>query len=460
MGPMSNRINIQPQPGPQTVFAETLADIAIFGGAAGGGNSYSLLLEPLRHINNAKFAATCFRRNSVMIRNQGGLWQESLSLYSYCQGHPREASLEWIFPSGMRLKFAHLEHERTVYDYQGMQSALIMFDELTHFSAGQFFYMLSRLRSASGVRGYVRASCNPDPDSFVASLIQWWLNDEGYPIPERSGVLRWFIRRDDTLHWADTREELLQLFGADELPLSFTFIPSKLEDNKILMENDPSYLANLNALSYVDRMRLKGGNWKVRASAGTVFQRQWFPIVETLPAGWVQVLRFWDRAATKPHSGNPDPDWTRGLKLYKYADGTFIVGDIKSLRDTPGQVENLIKSTASHDGFAVRIMSQKDPGSAGVAEADNFIRMLVGYDVRTMASTKDKLTRAKPVSAQAEAGNIKVLRAPWNEKFFEELENFSGDDVGKDDQVDALSGAFNELSGAYSILDGYKNMAH
>lgn len=449
-------LDIGPQPGPQTQFLSTEADIAFYGGAAGGGKSYALLLEPLRHMNNPLFGGVIFRKNSTQVRNEGGLWDESFPIFSKFSAHPREAFLEWTFPSGARLKFSHLEHERTVYDWQGAQIPYIGFDELTHFSETQFIYMLSRNRSTSGIPGYVRGTCNPDVISWVRRWVDWYINpDTGYPVPERSGVVRWFIRKDDAMHWGDSREEMLDRFGPEEAPKSFTFIPSKVTDNLILMEKDPAYIANLKALSRVERERLLGGNWNIRPSAGNFFQRHWFPVVDAVPSGWNQSLRFWDRAATKPSESNRDPDWTRGLKLFKYPDGRWCVVDLKSDRNTPFYIEKLIKEVAYHDGQHTRIVSQQDPGSAGVAEGDAFIRMLQGFDVRTVVYGRDKATRAKPVSAQCEAGNVMVLRSRWNEEFFSELENFSDNDkeYAHDDIVDVLSGAFNELAGGVSLVD-------
>jgi len=455
---ITSAIHIGPQPGPQREFLTTRADVAIFGGAAGGGKSFGLLLEPLRHASNAKFGGVIFRRNSTQVRNQGGLWHESMGLYAPLGAHPREALLEWQFPAGSRIKFAHLEYERSVYDWQGSQIPFIGFDELTHFTESQFFYLFSRNRSVSDVPGYIRATTNPDADSWVRKFIGWWIGEDGYPIYERSGKLRWFIRLEDQLHWGDTREELIHRFGPEELPKSVTFIPSKVTDNTILMEKDPSYMSNLRALSRVERLRLLGGNWDVRPTAGMIFQREWFPVIDALPANWILACRFWDRAATEPNEVNKDPDWTRGLLLYKYPNGTFVVADLKSMRASPGKVEGFIKNVATHDGTRVRVMSQQDPGSAGVLEAENFKRMLAGYDVRTMVTSKDKLTRAKPVSAQVEAGNIMVLRGSWNEDFFSETENFPSP-KRHDDIVDTLSGAFNELATGLSTFDVYQNIS-
>lgn len=450
---MTSSNEIRPQEGPQTTFLETPADVAIYGGGAGSGKSFALLLEPLYDIDNPLFNAVTFRRNSTQVRNPGGLWDESMSLYMPLEAHPREAILEWTFPRKSTVKFSHLENEKSVYDWQGSQIALINFDELTHFTEKQFWYMFSRNRSMSGVRGRVRATTNPDADSWVRKLIDWWIGEDGYPIKERSGKIRWFIRIEDTIMWGDSASELTNKYGAEHMPKSFTFIAALVHDNKILLEKDPAYLANLMALSRVERLRLLGGNWNVRASAGMMFQREWFTILDAVPNSWIQQCRYWDRAATKPNEVNRDPDWTRGLKMYKYPNGTFLVADLKSIRDTPGKVEDLVKSTASHDTYSCPVVGEQDPGSAGVADVERFTRMLAGYDVRIRKVTQNKVVRAKPVSAQCEAGNIFVLRAPWNEEFFRECENFGEDNKGHDDIVDTLSGAFNELAGGLSICD-------
>jgi predicted phage terminase large subunit-like protein len=429
---------IGPQPGPQEDFLLTKADIVIYGGAAGGGKTFALLLECLRWYKNPNFSAVIFRRTSTQVRNAGGLWDTSMTIYPSLKATPRESRLEWQFPSGAKVCFANMEYDKDRFNWQGSQIPLIGFDELTHFTWSQFMYMFSRNRSVSGIPSYIRATTNPDPDSWVRHMISWWIdNDTGYCIPERSGKVRWFVVENDKIVWGATKAELLEK-DETRLPKSFTFIASTVYDNKILLDRDPGYLASLKALSRFEREQLLMGNWNVRPTSGMFFQRIYFQVIDVLPRN-LQFVRYWDRAATKKTEIN-DPDFTVGIKMAKDVNGIFYICDCVRMQDSPLQVQNAIRNTASQDGMQTRIGIEQDPGQAGVSEVDLLIRMLSGYTVKAYKATKDKVTRASPVSAQAEAGNIKVLRSHWNEDFFRELENFP--EGVHDDIVDALSGAF------------------
>lgn len=444
-----NRIG--PQLGPQERFLSTSADIALYGGSAGGGKSWALLLEPLRHVTrNSEFAAVIFRRNTVQVRNPGGLWDESEKLYQHAGGSPRQHELEWKWPGGGKVKFSHLEHEKTKFDWQGAQIPLICFDELTHFTKSMFFYLLSRNRSMCGVRPYVRATCNPDADSWVAEFIAWWIDQEsGLPIPERSGIVRWFIVLNGKTFWADSRADLVEKYGAHDLadddyeqvhPKSFTFIAAKLTDNKKLMAADPGYLANLKALPVVEQARLLGGNWKIRPAAGLHFRREWCETVDAFPGG-LDIVRYWDLAATEKTEGN-DPDWTVGVKLGRdVKTGLFYILHVVRMRESSMEVEQAIENSAKADTAKVRIGLPQDPGQAGKSQAKNFIKKLIGFNVAARPESGDKVTRFGPFSAQAKAGNVKILRASWNEEFFVSLEGFP--DAAHDDDADSCSGAFN-----------------
>ena len=147
---------IAAQAGPQTAFLRSGADLCIYGGAAGGGKTAGLILEPLRHVGRvANFTAVFFRRTMPQITNPGALWDESLNFYPRLGGTPHLRLREWRWPRSGKIKFSHLQFETTVYDWQGAQITLLCFDELTHFSAHQFFYMVSRNRSTCGVRPYI-----------------------------------------------------------------------------------------------------------------------------------------------------------------------------------------------------------------------------------------------------------------------------------------------------------------
>lgn len=451
-------IELRPQPGPQEAFLSSPADIVIYGGGAGGGKSFGLLLECTRYAPSVpRFAAVIFRRTTPQIRNPGGLWDESTSVYPLCGARPAKGVLEWRWPFAGMVKFSHLEHESTVYDWQGAQIPLIGFDELTHFTKGQFFYMLSRNRSTCGVRPYIRATCNPDADSWVASFIAWWIDQKtGFPIPERSGVIRYMARVGDAISWADTREELCERLNiAPDHVKSVTFIPAKLEDNKILMAKDPGYLANLMAQSAVERARLLGGNWKVRPAAGMYFRRAWCKVVDAAPAD-LDIVRYWDLAATEKTDLN-DPDFTVGLKLGRSrSTGRYCVLHCESMRVGPAKVREAILNTATIDGRRVLVRFPQDPGQAGKDQAQGYVTALAGYDARSRRETGDKIVRFSGFSAQCEAGNVDILRADWNEELFDALEAFP--DAAHDDHADACSGAFASLPVSGSIASAGAGM--
>ena len=433
---------IGPQEGPQEMFLSTPADIAIYGGAAGGGKSWALEFEAVRHAGVKGFTAAIFRKNATQVLNPGGLWDESMNIYPPLGGRSRSDRLEWNFPSGASVRFAHLEHENTVLNWQGAQVCYIGFDELTHFSSYQFFYMFSRNRSTCGIRPYIRATCNPDADSWVANFIEWWIDQAtGFAIPERSGALRWMARIDDKIHWADSAEELIAEHGKECMPKSVTFIAANLSDNKILMQADPGYLAGLRAMPFVDRERLLGGNWKIRPAAGLYFQRSWCQAVDAAPAD-MRTVRYWDLAATEKTSHN-DPDFTACIKMGRTADGRIYVTHGVSMRKSPLHVQGAIKNTAEQDGRTVVVGLPQDPGQAGKSQAHDFARMLAGFSVKIRPESGSKVTRFGGFSAQCEAGNVFFVRGPWNEEFFDQLEGFP--DAAHDDHADACSGAFNML---------------
>jgi predicted phage terminase large subunit-like protein len=350
-----------------------------------------------------------------------------------------------------------MEHEKSKMKYQGAQIAYEGYDELTHFTESQFTYMLSRNRSTCGVRPYVKATCNPDADSWVRKWVAYYIGPDGFAIPERSGVIRYFVRVGDELFWDNSHASLWdQVQGIlpenDFQPKSFTFIPAKLEDNPALLKKDPSYRANLLALNIVDRERLLGGNWDIRFSAGTMFHLDWFTLQiidpDMVPSlANMNKVRSWDTAATEPGPGNPDPDWTAGI-LMGELDFKYYFLDLNHFRKTPGGVEAEMVATAEQDGKDCDILLEQEPGSAAKREADRFKRELFkGYKftAETTSGKGDKVNRAKPLSGGCERGWVYMKKAPWNMKVISELVNFP-DPEKHDDIVDAAAAAYNYLA--------------
>lgn len=184
------------------------------------------------------------------------------------------------------------------------------------------------------------------------------------------------------------------------------------------------------------------GQFQQRPSprGGGMFKREWFEVVDAVPAGARRISRGWDLAATETINAA----YTAGCKISEM-NGIYYIEDMIRFRGSPTKVDDALKNTASQDGTNVRISIPQDPGQAGKSQKKYLSGLLVGYDVRFSPETGDKETRAMPLSAQAEAGNVKVLRGPWNGAFFDEICTFPAGEFK--DQVDAASRAFNELLG-------------
>jgi predicted phage terminase large subunit-like protein len=293
-----------------------------------------------------------------------------------------------------------------------------------------------------GVDPYIRASANPEP-GWLADFLDWWIDEDGWAIPERSGVIRWMVRENDNTFWSDSKETL-QAEHPNSTPKSVTFILSTVYDNKILLENDPGYLANLQALDYIERQRLlgdgeRGGNWKVKPAAGKVFNKAWFSIVDAVPAGG-RVIRFWDLAATEKKTA----DFTASCKG-KVFNGTVYILDATSDQIDPASTDAAMSNFANQDGKEVAIRFEQEGGASGKRDAHHIVTMLAGYDARGIVPQGDKLLRAKPLAAQALAGNVKLLRGSWNERWLNHMHAQDGNPKTHDDEMDAASGMYNTL---------------
>jgi len=194
------------------------------------------------------------------------------------------------------------------------------------------------------------------------------------------------------------------------------------------------------------------GQLQQRPSAreGGMFKRDWFDIVNELPiTAQGYKVRSWDLAGTA--DAKSDPDYSVGLLMARDPlTGIFYITDVIRKRLSPAGVEAAIKNTARTDGYMVTVRLPQDPGQAGKFQVRTFVTMLAGFNVRIEPEENSKATRAESFAAQAEVGNVKLLRGAWNEAFINEICAF---DKGRfDDQVDAATGAYRVLSVAQSNM--------
>jgi predicted phage terminase large subunit-like protein len=451
---------------------------ALYGGAAGGGKSDALLMDAVwpvlqdmqlaaagqkRRRYGSKYMALLLRREMEDLKKS--LIPRSRQLYPRLGGKYNENDKKWTFPGGEVVFFGHAQHEHDIEQYQGAAFCYVGFDELTTFTEYQYKYMMSRVRSAHGIPCYLRSATNPGGIGHAWVRRRWvaWLgvsleergeDGAGAPTAKPTEVLH-FVREGEDDERAIGGEEARELRRArdaaptqaerEAMPLALgrTFVPATLRDNPSLAD-DGRYARSLEELDRVTRARLRDGDWDAKESPGELFQRHWFPVVDrdAVPAEVVRV-RVWDRAATEPSAQNTDPDWTAGVLIAVDRDGIYYIEDIRRFRRRPHGVMNAVLATAEQDGQGVMIIIIRDPAQAGKAEALSYITALAGYTVFARKEEGDKVTRAKPFSAQAEAGNVKVVRGAWNPAFFAEAEQFPG---GKKDQIDASSMGFNEIT--------------
>lgn len=383
-----------------------LALEAFFGGAAGGGKSDALLMGSLLYVDVPGYSALILRKTLTALRMPGGLLERA---HQWLRGSPAvwhglERCFTW--PSGATLTFGYLEHVTDRALYEGSHYHRISFDEVPQFALSDYRYLFSRLRR---------------PRDGPASLIPLAMRAAGNPIGPGLGWVR-----ERFIDPGDARRPVVRSF---------------LRDNPGL--DAEAYIRSLAELDPVTRRRLLEGDWEARELGG-YFDRTWFEVVDHVPLG-ARTVRFWDLAATEATSASPDPDWTAAARLSLTTEGELYVEDVIRARKRPGEIERLIRQTAELDGVRCQVAIEQEPGSAGEHLLAHYRRrVLQGYAIRGWRPTGDKLTRAKPLSARAEAGDVKLVRGAWLPAFLEECEAFPEGD--HDDQVDALAGAYAVLT--------------
>lgn len=248
-------IIFEPNPGPQTLFLQAPELEVLFGGAAGGGKSYALIADPIRHFDNEHFVGLLLRRTNDELREL--IWKTK-QLYPQIYPNARfsEKASEWRFPSGARLWMSYLDRDEDVLRYQGQAYSWIGFDELTHWPTPYpWDYLRTRLRAAKGT------------GLENALAMRGTTNPGG---PGHSWVKKMFIdpAPPNTPFWAqdpETGETLVDPETGEKL-FRRIFIPSMLSDNPYLAE-DGAYRRNLASLPERRKKQLLYGDWTVADGA-------------------------------------------------------------------------------------------------------------------------------------------------------------------------------------------------
>jgi len=247
--------------GPQTDFLAADEKDVLYGGAAGGGKSYAMLVDPLRYAHKKAHRALILRRSMPELRE---MIDKSRELYP--QAFPgakfREVEKLWNFPSGAKIEFGFLERDADVYRYQGQAYSWIGFDEITHLPTEfSWNYLASRLRTTDPeIKTYLRCTANP------------------------GGVGSHWVKK----RYVDSNEYNKSFVGSDGLTRKF--IPAKLADNPYLAE-DGVYEQMLKSLPPTQRQQLLEGNWDVAEGAAfTEFDPNTHVITPfALPLHWERV---------------------------------------------------------------------------------------------------------------------------------------------------------------------------
>lgn len=368
---------------------------AFYGGAAGGAKSSALLMGGLMYAEEPGYNALILRKRYTDLSLPGGLMDRAREWLAPTDAIWNNATHMWSFPRGGRLAFGYCQSKNDVYRYGSSEFQYIGFDELTEFEQFEYRFLFSRVRRLTGSKVPLRVRSASNPGG-----------------PGHDWVKERFI---------------------DGVATERVFIPAKLDDNPYI--DRTAYMKSLEQLDPVTRRQLLDGDWSARR-AGSIFRREWLPVVGKAPPAMATV-RAWDLAASL------DGKRTAGVKISKGVDGYFYIEHVVKGKWTPGERDRVIRQTAEADGKGIWIVIEQEPGSGGLAQVEAIVRMLTGWRVRGEKVTGDKVFRAGPLASQAEIGRVRLVQGPWVQDFVDELEAFPEGSYA--DQVDGASLGFGIL---------------
>ena len=380
-----------------------------YGGAMSGGKSDCLLMRAAMSVSNPKYRALILRRSFAELMLPGAILHRAKEWWLRRRGVKWDAQNKTFeFPSGALVVFGYCDVEGDEKRYDGTELSEVMFDEVQEFEWSQYSYLFQRIRKTkdSNVKLGMRACGMPGGSGH-----EW--------VKER------FITHDPADPTKPWRAD------PDMVP---AFVPATWRDNPHIHAD---YInESLRRLDAFTRRQRGDGDWTI-APDGVMFKASWFRIVKALPPDVSPGVRFWDLARTEKRGPN-EPDHTASCRMHRAGDDFYIV-DATEDQMTPGTMQTRQVQIAQADGFRVAVRAEEEKAAAGAhLTAAHKRGAFAEYDYDGIPVTGDKITRARPLSIDAEQGRVFLVDGPWVDWWISRMVQFPH---GKKDTTDAASGA-------------------
>lgn len=255
-----------PQKGIQEDIVRSNVDVAFAGAGGSTGKTFAFLMAVGQYIHIPEFRALFFRRTLGEVGAVGGMVDELKRLYDF-KRITESRIPEMEFDSGAKIMLSHLANEDPEYlreRMRGYQADFMFLDELTSYEFSTFSYLLSRNRGSAGIGGKFRGAYNPKRSHWTRQFVDWYIGEDGYPIEERIGVVRYFFitqeRNVEGVVWGNTKEEVYskEKWRIDKMIhkskgkatykdfiKSFAFYTGDIYENAEFLKSNPNYIASL-----------------------------------------------------------------------------------------------------------------------------------------------------------------------------------------------------------------------
>ena len=278
---------ISPYEGFQEKFVRSNVDFVIGGGAVSSGKTAAAVMTVAEPSLDPKFRAVFLRNNLGDLKSGGGVLDEFRKIYGDWVNIVESGDPHVDFPSGARIDVTHIadqSKDKVLQRFKGRQYDMIYFDEGTGFTWVCLCAVFTRNRGVANWTGKVRMTTNPKRNHWLRTFLDWYIGPDGYIIPERDGVVRYFYINGETVNdvvWGDSKEEvynkcrinidrILKRFNGKngkatykDIIKSFTFYEGKMAGNKAILGNNSGYVGSVAVLGGREAQANLEGNWNV-----------------------------------------------------------------------------------------------------------------------------------------------------------------------------------------------------